>query len=230
MNTNTTRSTYLRRCFSTAFALALALASARAASAQTLDAALDKAARLYSATKTARGALEQTVINSLTQARYNSKAEYQQQFPHKMSINFTDPRGDRIVVDGSFVWLYTPSMSPGVVTKAPISAAATWLNLINVALNSDRSKFKFTDAGRETVQNVQTRVVLVTPLQPTLDLIHAKFWIDEATGRVPQFEVKETADRTRRIRFTDLRLEAAVDTSQFMFVVPRGVTVESRGG
>jgi outer membrane lipoprotein carrier protein len=200
------------------------------ATAQQLDSVLDRAARLYSGARTARGTIEQTVTNSLLNKVFTSSADYQQQFPHKVSISFTDPRGDVIVSDGNHVWMYFPSSTPGVVQKAPLSAAAVWVTLLNSLLASSRSRYTVTDGGRATIGGITTHAVTLIPKEPTPAMLRTKLWIDEKSGEVRQFEVTESADVVRRIRFVTLQLNAAVDEARFTFTPPRGVRVEVVGG
>src|SRR5206468_2530670 len=40
--------------------------------------------------------------------------------PSRFAMRFTAPKGDRIVADGRFLWLYTPSTTPGQVIRSRI--------------------------------------------------------------------------------------------------------------
>jgi outer membrane lipoprotein carrier protein len=192
--------------------------------------AIERATALYKGAKTARGSIEKTTTNALTGRTYVTRGDYQQQFPHKVSINFSEPRGDAIVSDGAFVWLYTPSSTPGVVLKVPIVEAATWINLINVLFDSTRTRFSITEGARETLGGATVQLVTLVPRSAMRDLQRARVWIDVNSGHVRQFEVVENPDITHRILFTTLDLNAAVDTSRFTFVVPRNVRVETPRG
>src|ERR671931_1994598 len=83
--------------------------------AQSTDRVLDRAVSAWAKVKTARATFEQTVTNALTGSSANARGDFQQQRPHKLSIRFTDPSGDRIVADGASVWVYLPSSAPGQV-------------------------------------------------------------------------------------------------------------------
>ena len=40
--------------------------------------------------------------------------------PNRFAMRFSDPKGDLVLVDGSFVWLYYPSLDPKQVFKIPM--------------------------------------------------------------------------------------------------------------
>src|SRR5689334_1470933 len=74
---------------------------------------LDRAVAAWSKVKTARATFEQTIDNPLTGRTLTASGEYQQQRPGKLSVRFSQPADDRIVADGSRLWLYLPSTTPG---------------------------------------------------------------------------------------------------------------------
>jgi outer membrane lipoprotein-sorting protein len=209
--------------------LALVVSGA-ALPAQPGGSSIDRATALYKGASTARGAVEKTTVNKLTNRTYVTRADYQQQFPHKVALNFSDPRGDAIVSDGAFVWIYTPSSTPGVVYKVPIAEAATWINLLNVLFDSTRARFNITEGARESLRGATVQLVTLTPRQPMRDLVRARVWIDVNSGHVRQFEVEENPDVTHRILFTAIELNSPVDSSRFTFTPPRNVRVETPRG
>ena len=62
--------------------------------------------------KTARATFEQTIENPLTGRTLTASGEYQQQRPGKLSVRFSQPADDRIVADGSRLWLPTSAEDP----------------------------------------------------------------------------------------------------------------------
>jgi chaperone LolA len=214
-------------CAGSALQACLALlVISQASHAQGLNAILTRSALLYADVRTARGTVEQTVINSLTRTTAVTHAEYQQQFPDLVSLRFTDPRGDLIVADGKAVWIYTPSVDAREALKAPMSYASTWVNLFDILLTAPATRFAVADSGRVTLQGVSVRVVVFAPKSEIPNLELAKLWIDEATGSIRQFEVTENAEVVRRIRFTALQLNAPVEAAKFQFTPPRNVAVK----
>jgi outer membrane lipoprotein carrier protein len=83
-----------------------------AAAAQSPDSTLDRAVAAYATIKTARISFTQTIDNALTGSTVSSRGELQQRRPSRFAVNFQEPAGDRIVSDGSYVWVYLPSTNP----------------------------------------------------------------------------------------------------------------------
>jgi chaperone LolA len=194
--------------------------------AQTADAAIDKAVAAWAATRTAKGTIEQTVTNSLLKMTAVAHANFQQERPNKLSVRFTDTKGDAIVSDGKFLWLYFPGSNPKSVLRRP----ATDRNSLPVDpgqfLDAPRTRYDISDKGRATLGGRATRAVLLTPKKGAPNwFVRATVWIDEADGTIRQFEVVEDANLTRRIQFTALTTNGPVDAKLFQFVVPAGVRV-----
>ena len=63
--------------------------------------------------QSARASFEQVVTNPLTGSKLQSRGEFEQARPDRFAFRFADPKGDVIVSDGKFVWVYLPSSTPG---------------------------------------------------------------------------------------------------------------------
>jgi outer membrane lipoprotein-sorting protein len=70
---------------------------------------LDGAARAYARVRTLRADFEQVVVNPMLGAPDTTRGRLFQQRPSRFAMRFTDPPGDRIVADGRYLWLFTPS-------------------------------------------------------------------------------------------------------------------------
>lgn len=205
---------------------AAALAPLRAQSAPpSVDAVVDRAVQTYANVRTMRATFEQTLTNPLTGTTVVARGELQQRRPNLLSVRFTDPRGDRIVADGKVLWVYLPSTNPGQVIRMPLGESGAGVDLTTALLDSPRTRFTITDAGQATVNGRATRMLTLVPRAPRADFSRATVWVDTATGRVPQFEVTDANGLVRRVRLTNLRLNAAVDASAFRFAPPKGVKV-----
>jgi outer membrane lipoprotein carrier protein len=197
------------------------------------EALLDRASQAYAKVRTARGTFEQTLTNPLTKSTATASGEFQQdRAGGRLSLLFTDPKGDRIVADGKSVWVYLPSTNPGQVIKAPVSAAgAGSLDLVDRFVTSPKSKYRIGDGGAARVGEHATRAVTLVPTSP-MEFAKATVWIDESDGTVRQFEVTDPSGLVRRVRLTEIRLNVPVDRNAFSFTPPKGVRVfdQSRMG
>lgn len=208
-------------------ALAASLAVSPTLQAQdAAGAAIDRAVAAYAKVRTARAAFEQVVTNPLTGSRMQSRGEFEQARPDRFAFRFADPKGDVIVSDGKFVWVYLPSSQPGQVIRAPLSAEVEGsIDLIGAFFTNPRTRYTVTDAGAATLGNRATRIVTLVPKSKGGSFVRAKVWIDAADGTLRQFEAEEMSGVVRLVKITTFTANAQVPDAAFRFKPPRGVRV-----
>jgi outer membrane lipoprotein-sorting protein len=206
--------------------LTASIVAAPVARGQTAGAAIDKAVAAWADVRTAKGTFEQTVTNSLLKSSAVAHANFQQQRPNKLSVRFTDTKGDAIVSDGKYLWLYFPTSDPKNVLRRPAADRGSLPVDPGQFLESPRSRYDIADKGRATLGGRVTRAVLLTPKKGATNwFVRATVWIDEADGLIRQFEVVEDANLTRKIQFTTLTTNGPIDEKLFTFVAPAGVKI-----
>ena len=186
---------------------------------------IDRAVVAYKDIRTLRGSFEQVLRNPLTSSEMTARGEFEQQLPDRISVKFTDPKGDRIVVNGTTAWLYLPSTNPGQVYKVPAAAGGGSLNLTEQFLKAPAERFTMTSAGAATIGDRATHAVTLVPRSPIAEFTKATVWVDDASGLIRQFEITEPSGLVRRIRLIDAQVNAAVDGKSFTFTPPKGVQV-----
>lgn len=208
----------------------LLTAAAPSLAAQSTDQILDHAVSAWSKVKTARASFEQTVTNSLTGSSANARGDFQQQRPNRLAIRFTEPAGDRIVSDGSSVWVYLPSSVPGQVVKRSTSdGTALPLDITGEFLTDPRAKYDVSAAGSGTVAGHAAHALLLTPKAGVqAPFTKATIWVDNDDGLIRQFEVEEQSGVTRHVRITSLDLNVPIDRGAFEFTPPHGVKIVER--
>lgn len=205
--------------------VAFSLLLAPPAVAQSVDATLEKAVDTYASMKSVRASFEQTIENPMTGSKAVARGEIQQRKPNQLSVRFTDPAGDQIVVDGKSVWVYLPSTSPGQVIKQSVNAgSAAMLDPASELLRSPRTRYTITDGGTARLGDRATRVLTLVP-KTEMGFVKATIWIDPADGTLRQFEVVDANGLSRRVRLTNIRMNAATEASAFVFTPPAGVKV-----
>lgn len=215
---------------SVSLALAALLATSLLPAQAPADAALTRAVRAWTKVKTLRATVEQTMTNPLTGRTVTSRGTVQQRRPGRFAVRFTDPAGDVIVSDGKMLWLYLPSTTPGQVIRSPIEQGkAGSIDLTEQFLAQPRSKYDVVDGGTESVDGRSTRVLRLTPKAgQQLGFVRAKVWIDDKDGMIRQFESTDASGLARKVRLSNLRINAPVDASAFRFVPPDGARVIER--
>lgn len=191
--------------------------------------ALERAIAAYKSVKTVRATFTQHLKNPVLGTTTTAKGVAVQQRPGKIAITFSDPKGDRIVADGTWLWLYLPSTAPGQVIKAKVGANAAGVPDVTASfLEAPRSRYTAREGAVETVAGRKARALHLTAKDQTLPFTSAIVWVDERDGLVRQFEVTEPSGLVRRITITALEPNAAVKASEFRFAVPTGVRVVER--
>lgn len=191
--------------------------------------AIDLAVSSYASVRTARATFEQSVTNPLTGSTLKSRGEFAQARPDRFAFTFSDPKGDAIVSDGKFVWIYLPSSAPGQVMRAPVSADAVGsLDLIGEFFSNPRSRYSISDGGAATIDGRDVHLVSLSPKGKDAAFTKAKVWIDATTGTLRQFEAEEASGIVRLVKITTFTPNAKVDAGAFTFKVPRGVHVVDR--
>ncbi|HSJ62381.1 MAG TPA: outer membrane lipoprotein carrier protein LolA [Gemmatimonadaceae bacterium] len=200
--------------------------STPAAAQQGGHAALERAIAAYKDVHTVRATFTQRVTNPLLGRTVEAKGEVVQDRPDKISIRFTDPAGDRIVSDGSYLWIYLPSSAPGQVIKQKLDANAAGVPDVTASfLEAPRSKYSVRDGGSETINGRAATVLHLTARDNTLPYTKATVWVDRQDGLVRQFEITEPSGLVRRVIIDELRVNPKVDAGAFRFEVPRGARV-----
>lgn len=194
--------------------------------------ALDRAVAAYEAMRTLRATFEQHIENPLTGNTLRSRGEFLRRQPNLVAVRFSDPAGDRIIVDGEVVWLYLPSSNPGQAYRLPLGSAAAGTFDPAALMTSPRERFDITDGGSATVDGRSARVVTLVPRASNGDtpFTSAKVWIDEQDALIRQFEVTEASGVRRHIRLLTLEPNAPVESNAFRFRPPPGVEVVDRTG
>lgn len=209
------------------FALFVSSVTTRALQAQDAGAAaIDRAVAAYSKVRTARATFDQVVTNPLTGSKLQSRGAFEQARPDRFAFRFDDPKGDMIISDGKFVWIYLPSSTPGQVIKAPLSSDMSGsIDLIGAFFTNPRTRYTVTDAGAATIGGHATRAVTLLPKTKDASFTRAKVWIDAADGTLRQFEAEEPNGVVRVVTIREFTTNATVPESSFRFKTPRGVKV-----
>lgn len=203
------------------------VALAAPAQQSSVDAMIDKAVATYNKTKTSTGTFEQAITNPLTGSTVKAVGEFQQQRePARFSFRFVQPKGDMIIGDGKWLWVYLPSSTPGQVIKVPMTdGGAGSLDLASRFFDSPKTRFTITDAGTATVAGRAAHALTLKPKASTEPFTQAKVWIDTADGTLRQFETVEPSGITRLVTITAVTPNAPVNAKLFSFTPPKGARI-----
>jgi outer membrane lipoprotein carrier protein len=214
----------MRKLFLASALLAAALPTPRRADAQNAEAIIDRAVAAYGRLNSMRAEFRQTLTNPLTGSTQTTTGVILRKKPNLLSINFAS--GDRVAADGSTLWVYLPSSTPGQVMRMPYTGGnATALDPAREFLDSPRARFTVSASGAATVSGRATHAVTLVPKRSNANFTTAKVWIDDADSSIRQFDVENASGLKRHVVITSFTANPAINTSSFRFSVPKGAKV-----
>ncbi len=193
--------------------------------AQDADAVVGRAARVYRSLTSLRADFDQ-VIDDENVGTFESHGVLQQAGQNKLTMRFSDPKGDAIVIDGQHVWVYTPSTTPGQVLRMPLPSGPVYgFNVLAWLLDKPTERYRIKYLKRDFVNFAATDVVELQPLADDLPFKRAVLWLDRDTALPRKVEIEERAGGTRTLTLSKIRTNEPVNEKTFRFEVPSGVKV-----
>jgi len=194
------------------------------ARAQSADAIIDRAVSAYARLASMRAEFRQTLANPLTGNSQTTNGIILRKKPNLLSINFDT--GDRVVADGSTLWVYLPSSVPGQVMRMPYTGSnASAVDPAEQFLNAPRTRFTVTSSGTATLGGRATHAVTLTPKRANAGFASAKIWIDDNDSSIRQFDIETANGLKRRVVITSFTPNPDLGRGSFRFSVPKGAKV-----
>jgi outer membrane lipoprotein carrier protein len=204
----------------------LAPASLTTQDAASAATALARAERAYRAMRTVRAEFEQTITNPMLGAPEVSRGTLYLLPPDRFAMRFTEPAGDRIVVDGRWLWAYTPSTVPGQVIRQPVPTGGTSTpNLFAQFVDRPLERYEATYAGRDVVAGDSVDLVTLVPRSADAPFRRATIAIALGTGWLRRLAITEPSGQQRTLVLTAFSPDVPIPSAEVAFSVPRGVKV-----
>jgi len=195
-----------------------------AAQAQNADAIIDRAVAAYARLLSMRAEFRQTLTNPLTGTSQTTSGVILRKKPNLLSIRFQS--GDRVVADGSTLWVYLPSSTPGQVMRMPYTGNnAITVDPAQQFLDSPRAHFTVTSSGAATVGGRATHAITLVPKRSNAGFTSAKLWIDDNDSSIRQFDLETSNGLMRHVVITSFSANPQLSRSSFQFSVPKGAKV-----
>lgn len=213
-------------CFTLAAGFGFATnAAAQAQPADSGIAVINRAAQVYKGLRSLRADFEQIIADEMI-GTFESRGVLVQAGQNQLAMHFTDPKGDAIVIDGRYVWAYTPSTTPGQVIRLPVPSGPTYgFNVLAWLLDRPAERYRINYIGREFVNFSQTDVIELIPISADLPFKRAVLWLDRDAGLPRKLEVQERSGAKRTLTLSKIRTNEKVSDKTFQFEVPAGVRV-----
>jgi outer membrane lipoprotein carrier protein len=206
--------------------LALTLLTPSRGVAQDAQAIIGRAARVYRSLASLQADFVQVIDNPMIDSA-ESKGTLVQAGPAKLSMRFSDPPGEAVVVDGEHVWVYTPSTVPDQVIRlsVPSGGPVYGYNLLAWLLDRPAERYHPSYLKSERIDGRTTDAIQLIPAVPNLPFTKAVVWIDREDALPRRLEIHEESGATRTLSLSHLRVNQSVPAATFEFKVPSGVRV-----
>jgi len=145
--------------------------------------------------------------------------------PDRFAMRFFDPKGDRIVADGTWMWLYTPSSVPGQVIRQPIPrGGAQTPNFFAQFVDRPLERYRATLLGADTVSGTAVDVVKLVPKSPQ-GFREAVIAVARSDHLLRRVALVEESGQKRTIVLQTVEAGVLIPQDEFKFRTPNGVRV-----
>lgn len=197
------------------------VASEQAAKA---DAVVAKVQAFYDKTNSFKSSFTQEFTATLHNKKTTSKGAVVFSKPGKMSWDYQDPKGNRVVSDGLRLKVYEAAnkqMYEQVVDKSQYPAALSFLT--GQGKLSDTFTFEVFEG--EKMSFAGGLVLVGTPKQATPAYKKVLFYVDKNTHQVRRVMILDGQGNRNRFDFLDPRVNEPIAKDQFSFTPPPGTNI-----
>ena len=187
---------------------------------------LDHASAAYQTITSLSADFVQVVTNPMLGTPDTTRGRLFQMRPSRFAMRFTDPKGDRIVADGRFLWLYTPSTTPGQVLRSRIPEyGSTGPNLIGQFVEHPRDRYTARYVRSDSLPGGLADVVVLVPKADDQPYSEATIWVSREDGLVRRLDIAEASGQRRTLMLREIRVNGGVPGRELTFSPPAGVRV-----
>jgi outer membrane lipoprotein carrier protein len=194
--------------------------------AQDAQAIVGRSSRVYRSLSSLKADFVQVIDNPMIDSA-ESRGVLVQAGADKLSMRFSDPPGEAIVIDGQHVWVYTPSTTPGQVLRlaVPSGGPVYGYNMLAWLLDRPAERYQASYLRTDTLNGRAMDVVALVPAVPDLPFERAVVWLDREDALPRRLEISERTGSTRLLTLSRLQVNRPVPDRTFIFEVPPGARV-----
>ena len=188
---------------------------------------LERAAQRYAGVERLCADFDQRLSVPLLGEENTGSGRLCQARPDRFAMRFTDPEGDRIVADGTHVWVYYPSLDEGLVTRFSMTSAPGDFDFHREFLADPEEKYEASYGGTESVAGHRTHRIALVPLGDT-SYRSAEVWVDVDRPLLRQVRIEEENGSVRTVTLRTIEMSPSVPDDFFTFTPPPGAQVIRR--
>lgn len=201
----------------------VAAAPAAATPTQDPEAVAARADRALASLQTLEARFVQRVVNPVLEKTEIGHGTLYYRAPGRYRIEYSYPRGDVVVDDGAWVWIYLPSSQPDQVIRQPADGSGGANPL--TYLRDLREMYALELAGSEAISGETSDHLSMEPRVEDAPFTHVDVWVGRQTGLLRQVRTVTPDGVEKSYTFTTLEPGAGVPESRFRFTPPSGVEV-----
>jgi len=188
---------------------------------------LDRASATYQTITSLSADFVQIITNPMIGAPDTTRGRLYQMRPSRFAMRFTAPKGDRIVADGRFLWLYTPSTTPGQVIRSRIPEyGTTGPNLIGQFVEQPRQRYTAQHVRADSLPDAgPVDVIRLVPKGHEQPYSEATIWVGREDGLVYRVDIAESSGQERTVALRNIKVNRGVPGRELTFSPPAGVRV-----
>jgi len=190
-------------------------------------AVLESAARVYRGASATCADFRQTLSVPLLGEDRTGAGRMCSRQPNKFSMRFTQPAGDVVVADGSFLWVFQPSADAKQVLKVPLASGPRGIDFYAEFLDSPRTKYRAVHKGRETLDGRAVDHLELTPVQAA-PYRTAELWVDAQASHLRKVVIREENGTVRTVTLGAVQVNPSLAADAFTFAPPAGAQVIAR--
>ena len=206
-----------------AVGLVLTAPAGAASNGQDPDAIVARADRALASLSSLQADFVQRAANPILEKTEIGHGTLYYRAPGRYRIEYRYPKGDVVVDDGTWIWIYLPSSQPGQVIRQPADGAGGANPL--TYLRDLRSMYDVTDAGSEAISGEVSDHLSLSPSTGEAPFTEVDVWVGRETGLLRQVRTRTEDGVEKSYTFTAIRRGASVPDDRFRFSPPPGVEV-----
>jgi outer membrane lipoprotein-sorting protein len=196
---------------------------------QSIDAfaLLESAGRVYRASTGMCADFKQVLSVPLLGEEIKGEGRLCSRQPGLFSMRFTEPRGDVLLADGTWLWVYRPSSEPRQVLRSALATGPRGVDFYSEFLDAPRDKYRAEYRGQDTITGNAVHRIALTPSHPA-SYRSAVLWIESAVSLLRKVEITEENGSVRTVTLGAVDVSPHLGADAFRFTPPEGAHVITR--
>lgn len=193
--------------------------------AQDAPTAMARAERTYDSLRSIQANFTQTLVNRMLGGPEITTGSLFLAKPGQFSMRFDYPEGDRLVADGEWLWVYTPSTVPGQVIRQAIpTGGALTPNLFAQFVHRADERYEATYKGEEIIDGLQVDVVQLVPRE-LAQFRSATISVARNSGLMIRVLIREESGQDRTLELANIATDVEIPSAELRFDIPEGTRI-----